>query len=155
MGKYLNPGNAGFAAVRKGDYLDKTGLISYMNSTLGTPLKLTCVSRARRFGKSFAAQMLCAYYGKGCDSRKLFEGLEISSSPSFETGLNRYDVLYVDLIWFIGISENRADILKNMQRELLEDLREAYPACVSADEKSLQMALLNISIKTGNKFIWC
>lgn len=154
MGKYLNPGNAGFAAVRKKDYLDKTGLISYINSTLGTSRKLTCVSRARRFGKSFAAQMLCAYYDKSCDSRELFEGLEISESPSFQTGLNRYDVLYLDIIWFIGIAENKKDILKNMQRELLADLREAYPEYVGTGEKSLQMALLNISMKTGNKFIF-
>ena len=51
MGKYLNVGNAGFAAVRKGIYVDKTGLISYISRTLGTADKLTCVSRPRRFGK--------------------------------------------------------------------------------------------------------
>lgn len=78
MGKYLNIGNAGFTAVRRGLYVDKTGLISFINDTLGTKNKLTCVSRPRRFGKSFAAQMLCAYYDKSCDSRELFEGLEIS-----------------------------------------------------------------------------
>ena len=52
MGKYLNVGNAGFVSVRKGKYVDKTGLISYINTTLGTMHKLTCVSRPRRFGKS-------------------------------------------------------------------------------------------------------
>ena len=67
MGKYLNVGNAGFMAARKGTYIDKTGLITFINSTLGTKNKLTCVSRPRRFGKSFAAQMLCAYYDKSCD----------------------------------------------------------------------------------------
>lgn len=61
MGAYLNIGNSGFAAIRKGNYVDKTGLISFINSTLGTKNKMTCVSRPRRFGKSFAAQMLCAY----------------------------------------------------------------------------------------------
>lgn len=74
MGKYLNVGNAGFKAVTKGMYVDKTGLISYINRTLGPAEKLTCVSRPRRFGKSFAAKMLCAYYDKSCDSRELFAG---------------------------------------------------------------------------------
>lgn len=60
MGNYLNVGNAGFAAIRKGLYIDKTRMISFINRTLGTKDKLTCVSRPRRFGKSFAAQMLCA-----------------------------------------------------------------------------------------------
>ena len=76
MGNYLNVGNAGFAAIRKGLYVDKTGMIPFINQTLGTTDKLTCVSRPRRFGKSFAAKMLCAYYDKSCDSKALFEGLE-------------------------------------------------------------------------------
>ena len=97
MGKYLNVGNAGFAAVRKGIYVDKTGLISYISRTLGTADKLTCVSRPRRFGKSFAAKMLCAYYDRSCDSRELFGQLEISEDPLFETCLNQYDVIYLDI----------------------------------------------------------
>ena len=61
MGKYLNAGNAGFASALRGIYIDKTEMISYIN-------KLTCVSRLRRFGKSFAAQVLCAYYDRSCFS---------------------------------------------------------------------------------------
>jgi hypothetical protein len=68
MGKYLNVGNAGFASVLRGIYIDKTEMISYINKTLGTKDKLTCVSRPRRFGKSFAAQVLCAYYDRSCFS---------------------------------------------------------------------------------------
>lgn len=41
MGNCLNIGNAGFATVSKGTYVDKTGIISYINSTLGTAGKLT------------------------------------------------------------------------------------------------------------------
>lgn len=67
MGVYLNPGNSGFVEILKSPYVDKTGLISLMNSTLGTKRKLVCISRPRRFGKSYAAQMLCAYYDKTCD----------------------------------------------------------------------------------------
>ena len=60
MGNYVNTGNAGFAAAVRDTYVDKTELISFINSTLGTKRKLTCVSRPRRFGKSYAAQMLYA-----------------------------------------------------------------------------------------------
>ena len=62
MGKYLGVGNAGFASMIKGIYVDKMEMIKFINSTLGTARKLTCVSRPRRVGKSFAAKMLCAYY---------------------------------------------------------------------------------------------
>lgn len=72
MERYLNIGNAGFTSTRKGLYIDKAGMISFINSTLGTKEKLICVSRLRRFGKSFTAQMLCAYYDKNCDSREFF-----------------------------------------------------------------------------------
>lgn len=68
MGTYLNPGNAGFRTILNGVYVDKTGLVEYINSTLDTPRRLTCFSRPRRFGKSFAAKMLCAYYDRSCDS---------------------------------------------------------------------------------------
>ena len=49
--------------------MDKTGLISLINQTIGTGKKLTCISMPRRFGKSYAAQMLCAYYDVSCDLR--------------------------------------------------------------------------------------
>ena len=51
MGIYVNPGNSGFAEIVKSEYVDKTGLISLINSTIGTRKKLTCISRPRRFGK--------------------------------------------------------------------------------------------------------
>ena len=63
MGTYLNLGNTGFEMIRNSLYVDKSELISFINSTINTAYKLTCVSRPRRFGKSFAAKMLCAYYG--------------------------------------------------------------------------------------------
>lgn len=86
MGRFLNVGNARFAAMVKDIYVDKTEMIKFMNGTIGKKRKLTCVSRPRRFGKSYAAQMLCAYYGKSCDSRTLFEGLAISKDPSLYDG---------------------------------------------------------------------
>lgn len=79
MGTYLNPGNSGFAEILKSDYVDKTGLIRIINSTIGTKKKLTCISRPRRFGKSYAAQMLCAYYDNTCDSHDLFNKYKIST----------------------------------------------------------------------------
>ena len=66
MGTYVNPGNAAFReAINSKIYIDKTELIAYTNSVLNTKQKNICVSRPRRFGKSFAAQMLCAYYDRG------------------------------------------------------------------------------------------
>ena len=78
VGSYLNPGNSGFACVLNSKYIDKTGLIDVINGTIDTRTNLTCISRPRRFGKSYAAQMLCAYYDRTVDSHALFQPWKIS-----------------------------------------------------------------------------
>lgn len=151
MGMYLNIGNAGFASIRKGLYVDKTGLISFVNAALGTTNKLMCVSRPRRFGKSFATKMLCAYYDKSCDSRSLFEGLEIAKDPSFEKYLNHYDVIYLDITWFISICEKGKNVVEFIQEQVIEELISVYP--VLNGITSLPLALSKASGLSGNKFI--
>jgi len=85
MGTYLNPGNGAFARAVKTRYIDKTGLIGVINGTIDTARNLTCVTRPRRFGKSYAAQMLCAYYDRTVDSRELFAPWKISKQQDYET----------------------------------------------------------------------
>ncbi|MCD7806432.1 MAG: ATP-binding protein [Lachnospiraceae bacterium] len=153
MGVYLNPGKKGFETILNGTYIDKTGLIDYINETIDTPRKLTCFSRPRRFGKSFAAKMLCAYYDRSCDSRDLFGGLRISREKSFDSNLNRFDVIYLDITWFISRSKSRGtSILKDIQDAVINELRETFPACVSANEVYLPDAMLNVSHKMKRKF---
>ncbi len=153
MGLYLNPGNAGFRQIRRGVYVDKTDLIDFINSTAETPAKLTCFSRPRRFGKSFAAKMLCAYYDKSCDSRELFQGLKISEMDSFETYLNQFDVIYLDITRFISTTTSLKEIVKCIQISVIEELRAAYPSYISENEEVLADALFAVSHKTRNKFI--
>lgn len=69
MGRYLNAGNENFQkSVNSEIYIDKTGLIAYTNRVINTLQGYLCISRPRRFGKSMAANMLTAYYSRGCDS---------------------------------------------------------------------------------------
>ncbi|MDD6069541.1 MAG: AAA family ATPase [Clostridiales bacterium] len=150
MGNYLNIGNAGFETVRKGRYVDKTGMISFINSTLGTKDKLICVSRPRRFGKSFAAQMLSAYYDRSCDSRKLFEGLEISNDKSYMEYMNKYDVIYLDITWFISSVNDMKSIVHVLQEKVIQELRETYPDVKK--ENTLSETLAAVNEMTGSKF---
>ncbi|XCP83954.1 AAA family ATPase [Roseburia hominis] len=151
MGNYLNTGNEGFRAIKRGQYIDKTKMISYINETLGTMQKLTCVSRPRRFGKSFAAKMLCAYYDKSCDSRELFEGLKISEEKSFEEHLNKYDVIYLDITWFTSNAADVKNVVKAIQKEVLKELYDTYPNVNK--EATFPKMLANVAIETGSKFI--
>jgi hypothetical protein len=66
-GQYVNPGNKGFERILRSEYIDKTGLISLMNNRISRAERFVYVSRTRRFGKTFAAQMLSAYYDGSCD----------------------------------------------------------------------------------------
>lgn len=76
MGNYVNRGNGSFTrAIASQIYVDKTDLLKYTNSVLGTEQCFLCVSRPRRFGKSMTAGMLTAYYSKGCDSREVFKNI--------------------------------------------------------------------------------
>ncbi|MCD7818741.1 MAG: AAA family ATPase [Lachnospiraceae bacterium] len=154
MGNYLNPGNQGFKEIRNGLYVDKTGLIEYINSTINTtPDRLTFVSRPRRFGKSFAAKMLSAYYDKSCDSCMLFKGLRISESKTFQEHLNRYNVIYLDITWFISNTGNIKHLVTDLQECVIRELHETFPMFAEEKERSLPRALLRIAEKTGEKFI--
>lgn len=98
MGRFVNPNNSAFqVALNSRIYVDKTGLIEYTNSVLDTTNAYICNSRPRRFGKSYAANMLAAYYSKGVDSEKMFSGLQISREADFKKHLNKYDVIRVTL----------------------------------------------------------
>ncbi|MCD8364552.1 MAG: ATP-binding protein [Clostridiales bacterium] len=154
MGLYLNPGNEAFRQIRRGVYVDKTGLIDFINSTVETSAKLTSFSRPRRFGKSFAAKMLCAYYDKSCDSRELFKGLEISNRSSFEKHLNQYDVIYLDITRFISRSKSKGtNVVSDIQIAVIRELRNAFCGSIEEGETYLPDALYNVSQKTENKFI--
>ena len=69
MRTYRNPGSAGFEEALESEiYVDKTGMLSHLNALLGTRQKYVSVSRPRRFGKTTAADMVCAYYDRTADS---------------------------------------------------------------------------------------
>lgn len=71
MGTYINKGNNAFRDIITHEYVDKTSLIPLINATLNSERRYSRVTRCRRFGKSMAAKMLCAYYDKSCDSKEL------------------------------------------------------------------------------------
>ncbi len=151
MGIYLNPGNDGFKGIRNDEYVDKSGLITLMNQVLDTPRRLTCVTRPRRFGKSFAAKMLCAFYDKTCDSSGLFDDLIIAGDEQYREYLNKYDVIYLDMTNIIG-EAGKDGIVPFIKRKVTEELLKVYPN-MEADADSFTATLNSAVELTGNKFI--
>ena len=153
MGAYINKGNGQFAESLNSEYVDKSGLITVVNKTLNTKQKFTCVSRCRRFGKSMAAEMLCAYYDQSCDSRSLFEHLEIAKDPSFEEHLNKYPVIYLDISDFVTEVKDET-IVKVMQQRIKEDVHFAYPDILMKDDESLMSYLIRVNTQIQQQFIF-
>ena len=127
MGIYLNPDNKDFQrALNSEIYIDKSELISYTNKVMNTEQQFICVSRPRRFGKSMAANMLTAYYSRGCDSKEMFQNLRIAQAPSFEKHLNQYNVIHVNMASFSVRAKSMEELLIHLQNRLLHELKKEY-----------------------------
>ena len=156
MGIYVNPGKTGFEQMRKSTYVDKTGLIALINQTIETDRKLTCISRPRRFGKSYAAQMLCAYYDASCNSHDLFDDMEIAKAPDYETHINQYNVIRLDITGFLSAVSVKGQPIEQVITDILfaieHELKELYPE-LSGTEDLLKCMKKCVEI-TGRKFIF-
>ena len=154
MGTYINRGNSEFCDIVTQEYVDKTSLIPLINATLNTESRYSCVTRCRRFGKSMAAKMLCAYYDKSCDSKELFVGLKAEQDASFETYLNRYSVLYLDVTSFTARPELRAHIVRAIQEKIIKELKDSFPDVKYEENSDLMDVLSAIHQATGEKFFF-
>lgn len=154
VGRFVNPDNSAFqVALNSRIYVDKTGMIEYTNSVLNTSDAYICNSRPRRFGKSITANMLAAYYSRGCDSEKMFSELEIVRNPDFKKHLNRYDVIHLDIQWCMEPAGGAENVIAYITTKTIEELREYYNEEFSEKISSLPEALSCINGKTGRKFI--
>ena len=107
-------------------YVDKTGLIKHANKKIRTTNKYICVSRPRRFGKSMAADMLVAYYSRGCDSREMFKDYKIAADPSFEKHLNQYNVIHINVVNFMKRKKTVTDSVEYLNQRLLHELKKEF-----------------------------
>ncbi len=158
MGLYLNPGNESFQkAVRSQIYIDKTEMISYVNSVLGTEQGYLCVSRPRRFGKSITANMLSAYYSRGCDSKALFANRAIAHRADYEEHLNQHDVFFLNIQQFLSAAGKAENLVDVIQKNVLSELKEVYGQYIPSDEYRLSSALATVyskSTETRKGFIF-
>ena len=165
MGRHVNPGNEQLVKILKTAYVDKTGIIALFDDTLETAESLVMVSRPRRFGKSYAAHTLVAFYSCGCDSRALFSGREVSKTKGWDAHLNQYNVMWLDMTETAeGAEATKAtgatDVtsgLRALQEMLLGELREVVPtagANHTGPGSPLKSALWDVVKATGREFVF-
>lgn len=154
MGVFVNPDNQAFQTILNAQiYVDKSGMLNYINRVLASTDAYICNSRPRRFGKSITANMLTAYYSRGCDSEKMFSGLKISESPEFKKHLNKYDVIHLDIQWCIEPAGGPENVISYITGQTIKELKEYYPDELSEPIASLPEALSRIHYATGRRFM--
>ena len=121
-------------------YVDKTDLV-YKLASQFAPIVL---SRPRRFGKTVAANMIAAYFGKGRDSREIFSELAISGQEHFEYHLNQHNVIYITFNEMPRNCINYQMYIERIQSRLLRDLMREFPDADIHEEDALWDAFNNI-----------
>ena len=154
MGIYLNPGNQQFIKAMNSPYfVDKSEMILFLNSVLNTEQMDVSVSRPRRFGKSMAVNMLCAYYEKDRDSRELFEKTKLCSHTDWDKYLGKYDVLLLTMTDFFKADISVEESLLKMQRLLFRDIKKAFPEIDFYDPQDITLIMSDIYAETNRQFV--
>lgn len=154
MGTYLNPSSFNFKRSLNSEiYIDKTKLIAFTNSMINTQQSYICVSRPRRFGKTMAADMLAAYYAMGEDTSDLFSGMKIRKNESFNTHLNRYNVIKIDMQSFMTKADSVTHMLERLTRFIMMDLKMQYTKSMFRDAEDLSESLSDVFQETGKQFV--
>jgi len=153
MGIYLNPRNTLFQNMVNSEiYVDHSLLIAAANKVINTENNKLCVSRPRRFGKSTDANMLVAYYSKGCDSSNIFNSLKISQTDLYQKHLNQHHVIHLNMQEFLSMTSSIDDMLGLLSEEIIEELEDCFH--VKNSKNILSLYLSKVFSKTNEPFIF-
>lgn len=154
MGRYLNRGNDLLMQARRSEiYVDKSGIISYLNSIMQTEDKYICVSRPRRFGKSMTASMISAFYDRTCSAQQDFAGMEILQTRDWEKYANRYNVLFLNMQNFVSSSSSVPELISEIQKKAGRELMREYADIEFSDPDSLPELMEDIYDETRIPFV--
>lgn len=154
MGIYLNPDETNYQETRNWEYfVDKSMFIEFMNKLIRTPAKFLCISRPRRFGKSTDANMLVAYYSKGTQGNKIFDGLKISESETYLTHLNKKNVIHINVQDFESRTKTTSELVQLLSQKVIAELTVTY-SYLEFDKNDLSFALSDIYQETKDGFIF-
>ncbi len=155
MGIYLNPGNKSFQmSLNSKIYVDKSNLIAYTNSVINTEQRFVCVSRPRRFGKSMAASMLAAYYGKDIDSDRQFNNLLIAGEDTYHEHLNQYNVIFLNMQQFLSRTHDISKMNTLIENYLTKEILCTYSDIDYFNNSDLTGCLMDVFAATDIPFVF-
>lgn len=151
MGIYFNPNNESFTRAKNSQvYIDKTGLLAFLNKRLSTEGNCIALSHARRFGKSHAAGMIDAYYSLGSDSQNLFKDTKIAKDAEYKKYLNKFNVIHLDISAFWDYHKD--DIVEKIIEYVYKDFREVFDGELDYQD-NISYTLMTIYKKTRIPFV--
>lgn len=157
MGMFLNsmsPYRKYQAVLTDTYFVDKTSLIEELLPAMGKEKRFFCITRPRRFGKTVMANMIASFFGRGTDSRDLFDGLEISKSGRYQEHLNRHHVIFIDFSEIPRNCQDYQQYILRIEKGVISDLAETYPESEIDPNEAVWDILTRIFEKTGDTFIF-
>lgn len=154
MGIYLNPNADAFKMDKNTDiYVDKSLVLTELNKLLGTRQNFVCMSRARRFGKSMAGNMISAYYSKGCDTKEMFSKMKIGDVPGYEDNLNKFNVIKLDMNGWYNNTPDRKLLFDDLNESLREEFEQQFSNVRFKPTDNLARCILRVYGQTNQKFV--
>lgn len=155
MGIYVNPSNADFQQCLQQDiYVDKSMIIECINKYINTEDRFINISMPLRFGKSMTANMLTAYYSRGCDSREMFSDLKIAKSADFEKHLNKYNVIHINMVNFLSESKDMNELIDFVSEDITEEILTEFSDVKFPKRQTLVRLLQSVFVQTKIPFVF-
>ena len=121
---------------------------------VGTKQKYISVSRPRRFGKTMAADMFCAYYGKNRGARSIFKERKLAgiNPDNWDKYLGKYNVIRLLMTDFVKADRDVQESIMIIRQRVLGELSEMYPNTVY-DETDIFYSLEKFYLDSKTQFV--
>ncbi len=157
MGVYLNSAAPFYlykSETEKPYFIDKSLLLEQLFSLVKTGNSHICITRPRRFGKTIMANMIGAFFGKGCPSDTLFCNSKISANTEYLSHLNQYNTIFIDFSEMPEDCSNYQQYIHRIRKNLKDDLCTAYPDLNLNMDDAVWDLLRRIFEYTNERFIF-
>jgi hypothetical protein len=130
--------------VKSPYFVDKTLMLSEIDSMIDTSERYICITRPRRFGKTVMANMIASFFSKGCDAHDIFDPLVIAKNDAYTQYRNQYHVIFISFNEMPSNCKNYTQYIGRIENRLKRDLISAFPDVAIDKEDALWDILRDI-----------
>lgn len=108
-------------------FVDKTKMLGELFPFVKTGNRHICLTRPRRFGKTMIANMIASFFTKACDTKELFDRLEIAGAPEYDRYRNQYHVVHISFNDMPRNCRSYSQYINRIENLLIKDLQREFP----------------------------